>query len=76
MSPESADYQDSNESHYSSGSQPVVPGPPVVHSHLPGSPQARPNIYPILRKRYAKREMFQLSNFFHLSHKKNNSFCV
>src|SRR6218665_1895946 len=39
-------------SHYNS-SQPVVRGPPVVRSHLPGSLQAKPNIYLILRNKYS-----------------------
>jgi len=37
-----------------SGSQPVVRTPPVVRSHLPGGPQARPNINLNLRGKYAK----------------------
>ena len=40
---------DTNHLRYGSGSQPVVRGPLMVRDHLPGGPQARPNIYLILR---------------------------
>ena len=34
--------------------------PLVVRNHLPGGPQASPNIQLILSKKYAKREMFEI----------------
>ena len=56
-------------------SKPVVRGPPVVRSHLPGGLQARPNIYLILRKRYAKGKMFEIyRNFFSSVTKNRNLF--
>ena len=49
---------------YASGSQPVVLGPPVVRGHLPGGPQARPNIYLILRNKYVNRTILAIFQFF------------
>jgi len=48
---------------YTSGSQPVVSGPPVVCSHLPGVPQARPKIYLILTKNMQKEKYLKFLNF-------------
>ena len=45
----------------SSGSQPVVCGPLVVHGHLRGGPRARTKIYVILRK---DMETENISKFF------------
>jgi len=56
---------------YSSGSQPVVRGPPVVRSHLSGGPQASSNIYFVFRKNKQKSKKQNIlnncSNFFHFS---------
>jgi len=66
MAPKSPSSLSFSPSFYISGSQPVVSGPPVVHRGLPGGPQASPNIYLILRKKYkkyAKRKMCEVLEF-------------
>jgi len=44
-------------------SGPGSTGDPRLRGHLPGGPQARPNIYLILRPKYANREIFHFFKF-------------